>query len=368
MTRLLAALALLVSFAGVRADDIESRLLQKFEGNAKANVEKLRKFVDDSVTQAKAVKDADPDTALEILRQASIRIDRTTLLSYAERKSLTEGIRPILHEMRDQVLLRKRVEATKTLSRFRDYLENVAPELRNPGRSGPGLDRWEPAYGFDPGGRPQLVQLQSVFALRFKDGAKDKTMQPNYFPWVQVGGGVYVYDLAVNHHMWMSNQQFFTSIFMPLVDAYVAEDRRNRGVGARSRSVSDPLLQAEVDNGIFFLRGLTGIQPIPGLIENQEPEFLEWAAQHLLQKGLPTQISRIYDREMLEQLPTLTPRQWSAVARSLQMLRQKGVAASKLYAEILREETASLIRSEYDNFDDAAMNRTLVYVFGKLRD
>jgi hypothetical protein len=166
----------------------------------------------------------------------------------------------------------------------------------------------------------------------------------------------------------MSNQQFFSSIFMPLVDSYVAEDRRNRGIGGRSRSVSDPLLQAEVDSGVFFLRGLSGIQPIPGLIENQETEFLEWATQRLIQKGLPTQTSRIYDREMLDQLATLTPRQVSAVARSMQMLRQKGVAASRLYAEILREETASVIRSEYDNFDSEAMNRTLVYVFSKLRD
>ncbi len=134
-------------------------------------------------------------------------------------------------------------------------------------------------------------------------------MPPTYFPWIQVGGGVYVYDLSVGHHMWMSNRQFFTSIFMPLVDAYVAEDRRNRGIGARSRSVSDPLLQAEADSGVFFLRGLAGIQPIPGLVENQETEFLEWAVQRLLQKGLPTQMSRIYDREMLEQLSSLTPRQ-----------------------------------------------------------
>ncbi len=52
----------------------------------------------------------------------------------------------------------------------------------------------------------------------------------------------------------------------------------------------------------------------------------------------------------------------------MQMLRQKGIAASKLYAEILREETAAVIRSEYDNFDGDVMNRTLVYVFSKLRD
>jgi hypothetical protein len=366
MTRLLASFALLVVLAGVRADDIESRLLEKFDRNAKIQVEKLRQFVDASVTQAKAIKESDPEGALEMLRQASVRIDRTALLSYADRKNLTEGIRPILHEMRDQVLQRKRVEASKKVSLFRDYLENVATDLRNPGRSN--TDHWEPAYGFDPAGRPQLVQLESIFGLQFKPGHGDKAMTPTYFPWLQVAGGVYVYDIAVNHQMWMSNQDFFRSIFMPLVDAYVAEDPRNRGIGARSRSTSDPLLQGEVDSGVFFLRGLTGIQPIPGLIENQETEFLEWAAQRLLHKALPTPINRIYDRDMLDRLSSLTPRQLSAVARSLQMLRQKGVAASVLYAEILREETASLIRSEYNNFDDAAMNRTLVFVFSKLRE
>ena len=163
MTRLLAAFALLVFLAGVRADDIESRLLQKFDSNAKANVEKLRKFVDDSLTQAKAVKDADPDAALDLVRQAGVRIDRTSLLSYADRKALTESIQPILHEMR----------ATRSCSACRgdeesqpvpdEYLENVAPQPPQPGRSGPGTDRWEPAYGFDPAGKPQLVQLQSVY-------------------------------------------------------------------------------------------------------------------------------------------------------------------------------------------------------------
>jgi hypothetical protein len=368
MTRILAAFALLLCLAGVRADDFESRLLQKFDSNSKADVEKLRQFVDASVTQAKAVKETDPDAALELLRQASIRIDSLTLLPYAERKSLTEGIRPILQEMRDQVLLRKRIEATKKVGYFRDYLEHVAPELRNPGRSG--ADHWEPAYAFDPAGRPQLIQLlkTSGDGIFFKAGIEDKKMPTKYFPWLNVAGGVYVFDVAVGHHMWMSNRQFFNSIFMPLVDSYVAENPRSRGIGARSRSISDPLLQGEIDSGVFFLRGLSGVQPIPGIIENQESEFLDFAAQRVLNKALPTTVSRIYDRDMFERLSGLTTTQISAVARSIQMLRQKGVATSKLYAEILREETSSLIRSEYGNWDDASMNRALIYVFSKLRD
>jgi hypothetical protein len=369
MTRLLAVFAFLVLLAGVRADDFESRLLEKFDRNAKGDVEKLRQFVDASVTQAKAIKETDPDTALELLRQASIRIDRLSLLPYADRKALSDGIRPILQEMRDEVLLRKRVEATKKLSQFRDFLEVVAFELRNPGRSGP--DHWEPAYAIDPGGRPQLVQLLAVNGdgVVFKAGNEEKkSVSPKYFPWIQVGGGVYVYDVAVNHHMWMSNQQFFNLIFMPLVDAYVAEDPRNRGVGARSRSTSDPLLQRQIDNGVFFLRGLVAIEPIPGLVENQETDFLEWAGQRVLKKALPTPISRIYDHEMLDRLDSLRMIQVSAVNRALQMLRQKGVASSKLYAEILREETTSLLRSEYPTWDDSTTNRALIYLFNKLRE
>ena len=368
MTRIFVAIALLLSVAQVRADDVESRLFQKFDRNGKAEVEKLRQFVDASVTQAKAVKESDPDAALELLRQASIRIDSLSLLPYADRKALSDGIRPILQEMRDQVLLRKRLEATKKVALFRDYLEHVAPDLRNPGRSGP--DHWEPAYGFDPAGRPQLIQLlkTSGDGVFFKAGIEDKKMPTKYFPWLQVAGGVYVFDVSVGHHMWMSNQQFFNSVFMPLVDAYVLENPRYRGIGARSRSTSDPLLQGEVASGAFFLRGLAGVPPIPGIIENQEPEFLEWAAQRLMNKALPTAMSGIYDREMLDRLSGLTTTQISAVHRSVQMLRQKGVATSKLYAEILREETSSLIRSEYGNWDDGAMNRALIYAFAKLSD
>jgi hypothetical protein len=368
MTRLLATVALFVAVAHLRADDFESRLLQKFDRNSKVEVDKLRQFVDASITQAKAIKDSDPDAALELLRQASIRIDSLSLLPYAERKTLTEGIRPILQEMRDQVLSRKRLEATKKVSLFRDYLEHVAPDLRNPGRSGP--EHWEPAYGFDPAGRPQLIQLlkTSGDGVFFKAGIEDKKMSAKYFPWLQVAGGVYVFDVAVGHHMWMSNQQFFNSIFMPLVDAYVLEDARNRGIGARSRSTSDPLLQGEVASGVFFVRGLAGVQPIPGIVENQEADFLDWMSQRLMNKALPTAMSGIYDREMLDRLTGLTTTQISAVHRSVQMLRQKGVATSKLYAEILREETSSLIRSEYGNWDDGAMNRALIYVFSKLRD
>jgi hypothetical protein len=369
MTRhfLLAGLVPLLLVAAGRADDIESRLLQKFNQNAKAGVDKLRQFVDASVTQAKAIKETDPEGALELLRKANVRIDQQTLVSYADRKALLEGIRPFLQEVNDQVVLRKRLQAVQKVGNFRDFLENVAPDLKYPGRSGP--DHWEPAFGVDPAGRPQLVALQNITGVNFKSGSEERKMPPSYFPWLQVAGGVYVFDLSVGHHIWMTNRQFFEQIFMPTVDAYLAEDMRNRGlVGATSRSTLSPVLQAEVDSGVFFVRSTPNISPIPGIIPRQETEFLEFAAQRLIKKSLPTPMNRIYDREMLDRVAGLSSQQVSTVYRCLQQLRQKGVATSKLYAEILREETASVLRSEFNSWDDASMNKALLYLFGKLKE
>jgi hypothetical protein len=379
MSRCLLA-ALLVSFVAPAARSqnaknldgaakAEDRLLEKFEFNQKAEAEKLKLFVLDATAKAKDLKDTDPQRGLDLLRQAGVRIDQTRILSYGDRKNLMELVKPLLQELRTEALLRKRIAACDRLDAFREYIEQIAPEIRTPGRSGP--DHWEPAVAAFTNGVPRTIQLKNIGAsvIHYMYGKDERNLPTNLYPWIQVFGGVYIYDNATKQPMYLSNREFYETQFRPLINEFVATDPRGRAKQATTgKAPADPLFEAEVDSGVIFLRGLSGVQPLPGISDLRETDFLEFAAQRIIQKGLPTPIDRIYEADLRDL--GLSAIEQSAVRRSLFLLRAKGVASSKLYAEILREETASVIRSEYSGVGETisdTMNRVLIYVFRKLR-
>ena len=57
----------------------------------------------------------------------------------------------------------------------------------------------------------------------------------------------------------------------------------------------------------------------------------------------------------------------SAARRTLVLLQAKGVSVSPVYAEIMRDETTKLLKSEYANFSENEANGAVLFIFGKLK-
>ena len=164
MTRIVVGLWIAVVAGSLHAqgEALESALIRKFENQNKLDLDQARAIVNEAAEKATALKDSDPEKGLELLRLASRRVDAVKLLPYADRKAFDEKIKPLAKELREQSLQKKREAAIGNPFAFRDFLELVAPDMRNPGRTGP--DRWEPAlFG---GGTPQsqLGKLKKVSA------------------------------------------------------------------------------------------------------------------------------------------------------------------------------------------------------------
>src|SRR6185295_17792307 len=98
----------------------------------------------------KELKDADPEEGIHLLRIAVNRMDNVKLLAPSERRSLLDLIGPIVQELREVSLAKRREKASRRLDAFKEYLESIALEVRYPGRSG--ADGWEPAVFMSPDG------------------------------------------------------------------------------------------------------------------------------------------------------------------------------------------------------------------------
>jgi hypothetical protein len=84
-------------------------------------------------------------------------------------------------------------------------------------------------------------------------------------------------------------------------------------------------------------------------------------------KGLPVPINRVYSREMQDRLIGFSPIQLSAARRTLYLLQIRDTRVSPLFAEILRDETTKLLKSEYSGFSESEANRAILYLFVKLK-
>src|SRR5262249_17827054 len=146
---------------------------------------------------------------LEILRDVRNRMDKFKLLSPADRRSLNDLLQPLTAELRDLSLLKRREKASQKLDAFRDFLVVGGYEGRFPGRSG--ADQWEPANFTSSDGKTRLGKLFAVSRDRVshKFGDRELHVQPPLFPLIQVFGGFYVYDKSLNHHVFLTNREFF---------------------------------------------------------------------------------------------------------------------------------------------------------------
>lgn len=349
--------------------DVEDVLLQKFDQQKKLQAERVRAFVTDNVKRATEVKESNPEQGLQLLREAAARLDAATQLTYEDRKTMRETLAPLVGEMRALILLRKRELAANRIDAFKEYLELIAPDMPYPGRSGD--DHWEPAMFTTPNGQSQPGRLMALGSgsVSFKFGREDRTAPPTLFPWIQVFGGCYVYDFTMNYHVFLTNVDFADKVLFRLARDYFQTDPRLKAIEARgdfTRARNDPRLEKEIRSGVFFLRGVPDELPIPAL-GDRESDFLEFAAQRIMHKGLPLPASQIYPRDLTETFANLSWAQKSTINRSLFLARAKGLGTSKLYPEILREETANVVRTESPNFAEGDINRVLVYLFDKLR-
>lgn len=351
------------------ADELQDLLLDKFRSQNQLDHERLRTVVVEAVTKAGELKETDPDRGIDLLRVASNRIDGVKLLNVAERKALTELIQPLIAECRDNSLRKRRERASLRVDAFKEYLEISAFEGRFPGRSG--AEHWEPANFMAPDGTSRVGRLYTLGtgAITFKFGPKELHQPPSNFPLIQVFGGFYVFDKNAGYQVFLTNREFYDSVLLPLVREYDRSDtpgKTLRTTAELARRPNPRRLQASIDSGEFFLRSLPDLEPIPGVSANEGP-FLEFVAQSLMHKAMPISIDRIYPVDLQDRLVGFSKIQLSAVRRSLQLLQAKDVAVSPLYAEIMREETSQLLKSEYANFGQGEINRAVLYIFSKLK-
>ncbi len=365
---------LLVLFASgpvLAADEFEEILLYKFSVQKQLDVERARAFVNETVNKAKEIKEIDPDRGIDLLRAATNRIDEVKLMSALERRAMVEVVQPLVLELRDLSLQKRREKASRRIEAFKDYLEVSAYEGRYPGRSG--IAAWEPAIFMAPDGQSRPGKLLGLGtgagAVTLKYGIKEITSAPMPLPLIQVFGGFYVLDKSTGHHVFLTNREFYTSVWSPLVRQFDAEDipgKKKLTPAEIARGQDDRRLKTSIDSGEFFIRSLTNLEPIPG-VGDDESAFLEYLTQSVMHKGLPQPVDRIYSREMQDRLVGFSKMQLSAVRRSLFLLLAKDVAVSPIYAEIMRDETAKLLRSEFLGFSENEANRAILFLFSKLK-
>lgn len=353
------------------SDELEIILLDKFSVQNKAALARIRADLNDAIAKAQELKDFDPDAGIDLLRAIRNRID-IARVSPADRRGLAEIVAPAMQELRDASLHKRREKATKRLEAFKEYLEVSAYEGKFPGRSAPDPhgNKWEPANIWAPDGSTQLTKITSLgtanVALEF--GKRKANYAPLTLPFIQVFGGFYVFDKSLGHHMFMTNAEFNEHVWIPLAKQFVKE-----GLGLKNRIMPIPgpemekLLRVSVASGEHFLRGLPNLEAIPGILPAEEAKFLEYAAGSINQNNLPTTITRIYPFELQERLAGMSEMQWSAARRTLNLLQAKDTAVSPLYAEILREETVTMLKDEYPNFAEVSTNRAILYIFSKLK-
>ncbi len=368
-SRVAGLLLVLVATGPAWADEFEDILLYKFGVQKQIEIERVRAVVTEAVNKAKEVKENDPDQAIEILRAATNRLDDIKLMSGIERRAMVDLVQPLVIECRDLSLAKRREKASVRFERFKDYLEVSALEGRYPGRSGPAA--WEPAAFMDPDGRSRVGKLVGLNTglVTVNYGQKDLNVAALPLPLIQVFGGLYVYDKASGHHVFLTNREFYDFLWSPLVRQYDADDvpgKKKLTAEETTRSRDDLRLNASIATGEFFLRSLPNQEPIAG-VGDDESHFLNFVAQAIMQKGMPQTIDRIYPREMQDRLVGFSKMQLSAVRRSLFLLQAKDVAVSPLYIEIMRDETAKLLRSEYAGFTEGEANRANLYLFSKLK-
>lgn len=351
------------------SDEVEALLLQKFNVRRQVEAERLRVFVADTVAKAKELKDVNPDQGIDLLRAAVNLIDDVKSLNGTERRALFDLMQPVVQELRDMSLSKRREKASRRLEAFRDYLEVAAFEGRYPARSG--SDKWEPANFISPEGQSRVGKLIGIGtgAVIFKFAQKEENVSPLALPLIQVFGGVYVFDRQNAHHVFLTNREFYDSVWSHLVHNYQLDDstsKPNLTTTELTRVADKARLRATIETGEFFLRALPGVEPIPGVGDN-EGAFLEFVAQTLMHKGLPVPINRIYTRELQDRLVGFSPMQLSAARRTLFLLQSKDASVSPVYAEIMRDETTKLLKSEYSGFSESEANRAILYLFGKLK-
>lgn len=366
------ALAAIVGCAAavgaVSASEIEDVLLQRFADRNRVAMERLRIEVNEAVAKAKAMKESDAEGAMALLRNVGGRVDRTPILAYAERKAMNEAVRLVLTELRDHAAAIRREAATTQFEAFRAYLETGAQDAKGIGRANP--EKWEPAIFTDLNGvaRPVKFTGLGTGVISHHYRSEEKNYPPGLFPWVQVFGGMYVFDKSVNHHVFLTNREFFEHVWMPIVPELRALDLipeagwHSRYESGRKKRLEDP----DLATGVMLLRQIPSAAPIPG-VEGREAEFVEFAAVRLRDRGLPLLPERIYDPELERTMFGASAMHKSAIRRSLNLMQARNLVVSPLYAEILREEASVLVRSEYANFPDVELNRALPYVFRQLR-
>jgi hypothetical protein len=366
----IAALVVLSAAAFAPAsEELEALLLHKFGVQNKLETERLRVAVTEAVTKAKELKDIDPDQGIEILRLAVHRIDTVKLLNPSDRRSLLDFIQPLVQELRDASLLKRRELASRRLDAFKDYLEVTALEGRFPGRSG--VEKWEPASFMASDGQSRVGKLFALSdrAVTHKFGIKELNVVPLVLPVIQVFGGFYVYDRPTGYHIFLSNREFHAKVWAPLIAEFETADvpgKRRLTATELARTGDKVRWQAEIDTGEYFLRALPDLEPIPGVGANEDP-FLAFLALSLMSNGLPTPVDRIYSKELRDSLVGFAPIKMSAARRTLRLLEAKGARVSPLYTEIMRDETSKLLKSEFAGFSETEANRAVFYVFSKLK-
>lgn len=370
MLFLSAVTAIAVVGHAAQADNgFEDRLLAKFQIRNQEDVGALRKQVADTVAEATALKDVDPDKGIELLRDLRNRMDGVKILTGAQRREFTDAMQPVVLELRDQSLANRRDRASRRLEDFRDFLVVGGYEGRYPGRSG--NHKWEPANFISPNGQARLGKLVSLSrgSLSLKFGLKDEVIAPPFYPLIQVFGGFYVYDKTLNHHVFLTNREFYSYVWQPILQRYLTDDSILRPPVSPIEALRVPepgILKTTVDSGVYFLRSLPAQEPIPGLGSNESP-FLDYLALRVGTKLLPTELNRMYPRDLQDRLLGLSEIQWSAAHRAVMLMRSRDLSVSPLFAEILREETDKLLRSEYANFSQIESNRAIFYIFSKLK-
>jgi len=188
-------------------------------------------------------------------------------------------------------------------------------------------------------------------------------------PLIQVFGGFYVFDRQNAHHVFLTNREFYDAVWLRLVHEYDLTDSvtKPKLTAAEAIRVADKVrLRATIESGEYFLRNLPGLEPIPGVGDNED-DFLAFVAQSLMHKGLPIPINRVYSRELQDRLVGFSTMQLSAARRTLFLLQVKDASVSPVFVEIMRDETTKLLKSEYSGFSESESNRAILYLFSKLK-
>lgn len=360
------SILILLTAAGVgRADELEDILVEKFRTRTIVDSAAARKVVIDAVGRAAELKEADPERGLEILRAATNQVDAVQSLTPADRRAMTELVQPVLAELRDVALQKRRVQASMRIDAFKRYLEISGYEGRYPGRANP--EKWEPAAFMAPDGTTRMGKLYAMGTglITFKYGREERNQSPGTLPVIQVFSGLYVFDKLTGYHVFLTNREFYDFVWMPILRDYRREQFEQKAKRVPVGADDSPLLNASVASGEYFLRDLPNLPAIPGIGEDV-PAFLEHFAQVLVQKGIPISVERIYDLDLQERLAGSDKIKLSAIRRVVHLLKLKNASVSPLYAEIMREETTQLLTSEYAGFTQPELNRAILYIFSKL--